>query len=116
MKSNQINGIILLVLGFWGYYLTSDLMLLIPTISGVMLLIFNLFLRKGDKVLSYAIAGITILVILFLFYYLVFLLFNSDFISILRVLTMLFSCIVSIVIFMKSIQQDNHQITLGKNK
>ncbi len=112
-KSSQINGIILLVLGFWGYYLAPDPLFLIFPIGGGILLILNFFLKKGNKTLLYSREIITMLLSLFLLYYLIFFTFNLGFTSIFRIVTMLFSCIVSIVIFVK---KSNNRITLGRDK
>lgn len=67
--ANLINGISLIILGFWGYYNTlpagpESLTVFIPVIFGIALLLCNVGIKKENKLISHIAVVLTLLILI----------------------------------------------------
>ena len=62
--ANALNGLVLVLMSLWGYYETSSNTALIPAVGGIILLILNGPLKRGNKTLSHVIVVLTVLLII----------------------------------------------------
>ena len=106
-KSNLINSITLIALGFWGAYpylflSTGSFTSLIPILFGTILLLFSNGLKKENKLISHIIVLLTLLLSISLFMPLKGAIERADNMAILRVSIMLCTSLVALQAFIKS--------------
>lgn len=101
---NFINAIVLIVFGLWGYFGSDDpsKTALIPVAAGLILLVLNLWMKKGNRVIAHIIVILTVLILVALFKPLTGAIGRSDMLAVTRVLVMILSTIFAIAIFIKS--------------
>jgi membrane-bound ClpP family serine protease len=103
-RANSINGLILVLFGFFAYFTnpSSNNLELIPPIAGILFLAATPVLAKKATLLYFSIIGLTILVaILLVQNFINALKADSDLRMVSRIVTMLFSCIVSAFVLVK---------------
>jgi len=99
-----INGLILLVIGLYGY-LGSDIKpvtALIPVIFGVGIISMNKGVKNENKLISHIVVILTLLILFGLIKPLLSAIERQDNMAILRVFSMFFSTLVSMVFFVKT--------------
>ncbi|MAJ98267.1 MAG: hypothetical protein CBE48_003085 [Flavobacteriales bacterium TMED288] len=102
--ASLINSIILIVFGFWGYIssITPSPTALIPVFFGAILLIINPKVKKQQKIASHLAVIFTILIFFGLIKPLLGAINRSNYLSTLRVLTMMISSLFAFISFVKS--------------
>jgi len=103
-QANLINAIILIAMGLWGYLGAEDpsTTALIPVAFGLIFGISTPLFRKGNKVVVHIIVVLTFLLIIALFMPLKGAIDRADSLGIFRVGVMMASCVVAMVIYIKS--------------
>jgi len=101
-RANFINGLILAVLGLWAGISSPSATAYIPLIFGLIFLACTPFMKKHNKVVAHIVVVLTLLAIFGLVKPLMGAIERSDTVGILRVGTMIVSCIVALVVFIKS--------------
>lgn len=103
VKANLINGIVLTVLGLWAALTSSSGTAFIPVAFGVLFLIAHPFMKKeNNKIAAHIVVLLTLLAIAGLGMALRGAIGRGETLPIIRVATMLVSCIVAFVVFIKS--------------
>ena len=106
-KANLINGVTLIIFGFWGAYpylflSTGSPTSFIPMVFGIILLALSSGLKKENKIIAHIIVLLTFLLFVSLFMPLKGAFERSDTMAILRVLIMLLTSFLALKAFIKS--------------
>lgn len=102
--ANLINAVILIGMGLWGYFVsdgTSFTPLIAPAF-GLIFLICTPMMKKENKVVAHIVVLLTLLIIIGLIKPLTSAMGDGDNMAMMRVVTMIFSSIVAMVVFVKS--------------
>ncbi len=102
--ANLINAGVLILLGLWGYFgsETPSMTALIPVGFGVLFALATPPFKKDNKVVAHIIVLLTFLLIIALVMPLKAALGRGDSSAALRVGTMVFSCVIAMIVFIKS--------------
>jgi len=101
-RANFINGIILSVLGLWAGLTSASVTAYIPLLFGLIFLACTPFMKKQNKVVAHIVVVLTLLAILGFIKPLMGAIERGSTTGILRVGTMIVSCIIALVVFIKS--------------
>jgi hypothetical protein len=101
-KANFLNSLILILVGFWGYFETQAPTAIIPVVFGWALLFCSPGLKKENKVIAHIAVLATFICLLGLFKPLISVIGDRENIGILRVSTMITSCLIAMIFFVKS--------------
>lgn len=101
-RANFINGVILSIVGLWAGLTSASGTAFIPLAFGIIFLICTPFMRSGNKVVAHIVVVITLLVIIALMKPLFGAIERGNTLGITRLAVMIFSCIVAMVVFIKS--------------
>ena len=99
-----VNAVILIVIGLWGYFGAADpsKTAFIPVAFGAILLVLNSGLRKHNKVIAHIAVGLTLVILIGLIMPLKGAIGRSDNMAIYRVIVMMASCLLAMIVFVKS--------------
>ncbi len=99
-----VNAVILIAMGLWGYFGAADpsKTAFIPVVLGVVLLLLNPGLRKHNKLIAHIAVVITFLILIALIMPLKGAIGRSDNMAIYRVAAMMASCVLAMIVFVKS--------------
>ena len=102
--ASLINGIILVVLGAWGYFGsdTPSMTALIPVIFGVLILAMNPGVKKENKVIAHVAVLLTLVILLGLVMPLRGAMARGDSMAVARVAVMMLSTLMAMVFFIRS--------------
>ena len=106
MKSHTAsfyNAIILIVFGLWGYFSYDDASYtaLIPVVAGIILLVLNRCIIRGNKVLGHIAVIITLLMLFGLVKPLLGSIDRDDSLAIIRVSVMMLSTLLALTLFIR---------------
>lgn len=101
-RANFINGLILAVLGLWAGLTSASGTAYIPLVFGVIFLALTPFMKKQNKVVAHIVVVLTLLALIGFIKPLMGAIDRGSTTGILRTATMLVSCIVALVVFIKS--------------
>jgi len=101
-RANFINGVILAILGLWAGLTSSSGTAFIPLGFGIIFLICTPFMRSGNKVVAHIVVVLTILAIIGFIKPLTGAIERGSTRGIIRLVVMIFSCLVALVVFIKS--------------
>ena len=101
-KANFLNSLILILVGFWGYFESSSGTAIIPVVFGWALLFCSPGLKKENKVIAHIAVLATFICLLGLFMPLNGAIDRGDNIGILRVSAMITSGLIAMIFFVKS--------------
>jgi uncharacterized membrane protein len=106
-KASLINGFILVLMGIWGAYSTnfSAPTAFIPVAFGLLILIFNNYLKRENKLMSHVIVGLTVLILIALAMPLSRALKTDSNTAMVRILIMMASCFYALYYFIQSFRQ-----------
>ncbi len=96
--ANLINGVILIALGLWGAMESSSPTAYIAPAFGLIFILCTPMMKKENKVVAHVVVLLTLLLAVALFMPLL----KREGIAFIRSLTMLVSCVVALVVFIKS--------------
>ena len=100
-SANLINGLILLAVGLWGYFASSQgspTALIAPSF-GLLFILLTPLMKKENKVVAHVVVLLTFLLLLSL---VMPLMRQSDTIAQVRVIIMMLSCLFAFIIYIKS--------------
>ena len=100
--ANFINGIVLLIMGLWGYFTTQSPTALIAPVFGIIFLGLNNWLKKENKVVAHIIVVLTLLLIIALFKPLSGALNDGDTLGLIRVGIMMLTSVFAFSTFIRS--------------
>ena len=101
-KANFLNFLILILVGFWGYFESSSGTAIIPVVFGWTLLFCSPGLKKENKVIAHIAVLATFICLLGLFMPLNGAIDRGDNIGLLRVSAMIISGLIAMIFFVKS--------------
>jgi len=103
-KANVLNALILIMMGSWGYFVSSSASptILIPVFFGSVFLALTPSLKKDNKLIAHIAAALTLIVIFALFMPLRGSIGRDDMEALFRVSCMLVSSLFAMTIFVKS--------------
>lgn len=103
-KISLVNGLILIILGLWGYFgsASPSFTALIPVIFGGLLVVLNPGLKNQNKAIAHIVVLLTLLVSIGLYMPLSGALARNDVAATIRVSVMLISSIIALVFFVRS--------------
>jgi len=101
-RANFINGVILAVMGLWAGLSSPSPTAFIPLVFGIIFLICTPFMRKGNKIVAHIVVLVTLLAIMGFAKPLMGAIDRGSTIGIIRLSVMIFSCVVALVVFIKS--------------
>ncbi len=104
---NTITGIVLILMSGWSY-LTSDspsMTALIPAIFGIIFLALTGPFKKENKIVAHVIVVLTLLLLISLIKPLMGVIERSDTLGLVRVLIMMFFCVIALTIYIRSFMQ-----------
>ena len=116
-RANLINSLVLLIIGLWGFGASgwgSTTALIAPSF-GVLFLILMPFFNKGNKTVIYAVMVLTLILMIALLRPLTREMGQNDYQGVLRVATMMFSCITTTVVYYRNFLYGG-DINLGKKR
>lgn len=99
-----INGVILILLGLWGFFGSKDssFTALIPVFAGTVLLFLTRGMKEHNRVFSHIAVGLTFVLLIALIKPLTGSLSRNDNAAIARVLVMMITCALALFIYIKS--------------
>lgn len=102
--ANLINSIILITFGIWGYLgsETPSFTALIPTIAGLVLIIFTPSMKNGSKISAHVVVTLTILLLIAFYKPLSGALQRGNVLAITRVFVMMTSSTIALAVYIKS--------------
>ena len=102
--ASLINAIVLIVFGLWAYFGSDDpsKTALIPVAAGIILLVLNIWMKKGSSVVAHIVVVLTLLILIALFKPLIGAIGRSDWLATTRVLVMILSTLFALTLFIKS--------------
>ena len=97
------NAIILIVFGLWGYFSYDDASYtaLIPVVAGVILLVLNRCIIRGNKLLTHVAVAVTLLMLFGLVKPLLGSIDREDSLAIARVSVMMLSTLLALTLFIR---------------
>jgi len=101
-RANFINGVILAVMGLWAGLTSTSGTAFIPLVFGVIFLICTPFMRNNNKIVAHIVVVLTLLAIIGFIKPLMGSIERANTLGIIRTVVMIFSCIVALVVFIKS--------------
>lgn len=101
-RANFINGVILAIMGLWAGLTSSSPTAFIPLAFGIIFLICTPFMRSGNKIVAHIVVILTLMVIIALSKPLMGAIERGSTLGITRLAVMIFSCVVAMVVFVKS--------------
>jgi uncharacterized membrane protein (UPF0136 family) len=101
---NAINAIALILIGLWGYLGSNSpsVTALIPVFAGIILLLLSYWLKSGNKTIAHIVVVVTLLLLFAFFKPLIGAFHRNDTAAVLRVLLMMLTCIIALVVYIKS--------------
>jgi hypothetical protein len=101
---NLINAVVLIAMGSWGYWGsgTPSITALIPVFLGIVLLIVTPQFRKGNRVIAHIAVILTLFIFIALYKPLTGAIGRNDPMATGRVVIMMASCLLALIIFIKS--------------
>lgn len=99
-----INGIILVILGLSGYFLSQSpsVTALIPVFAGAVLLALSPLMKKGNRVVAHIVVVLTFLLFVAFYMPLSGAISRNDLWATVRVIVMMLSTLVAVVVYIKS--------------
>ena len=100
--ANIINSSTLLLIGFWGYVESTSVTALIPVFFGLVLLLSSKGVKTQNKIIAHVAVTLTLIILIALVGMRLPKSIDAGGLGLLRVLVMVFTCIISMVYFIKS--------------
>ena len=105
-KISFVNAMTLISFGLWGYFdgdAEKNITALIPVFFGIIILVLNSGLKKNSKVVSHIVVLLTFFILIALIVKpLISQIESGDQLGITRVSLMIFSCLMALIVFIKS--------------